>query len=257
MRPYVGITGFMKMREVESAVESATEANLFVHRDLMVGVLVSKKTLSGYEGSDPSDPKQFPLLHRVQEIFIHQQGVLNLVHYNSREGNLYDQLSRLRSHVPNMQGVQINIAWPNPLTLKRFASGSTDLTIVLQIGRQAMTDIKGKTDVLVKRLSAYAESVDVVLFDPSGGLGIAYDFSEAVTVLSALVASELPMRWGIAGGLGAHTVADLRPLLEIYPDLSWDAQGQLRDSDGNLDLDYCHDYLSNSARLTRGVALDQ
>ena len=63
----------------------------------------------------------------------------------------------------------------------------------------------------------------------------------------------------IAGGLNSHNVLnDLPQLISEYPNISWDADGQLHpvndDSRRPLDLNITRDYIDASTTLLRNVA---
>ncbi|MBI2450547.1 MAG: hypothetical protein HYV47_03355 [Candidatus Nealsonbacteria bacterium] len=111
-KPYVGITGFMRRQEVSAVLE---QANLRV-RMLMVGVLVSSKTLSGRQNKWPN---RYPKIKEMADIFPEDPNALNLIHYNTDEPEtLANQLLELTDRGGhNLRGFQLNIAWPFPIEL--------------------------------------------------------------------------------------------------------------------------------------------
>ena len=103
---------------------------------------------------------------------------------------------------------------------------------------------------IVARLAEYEGLIDYALLEPSGGVGKAFVPTYIAPILEACVASNLDIGWGVAGGLGAGRLSVLEPLLEICPELSWDAQARLRSADGQvLDLAACEQYLREGIAL--------
>ncbi len=235
-KPYYGITGVTTIEQSQALLRTVDRLGLPRTHQLMIGVLASYKSLA--RGS-LADPKQYVPVNELNDVLVHDRRLLNTVHYNSRADGLVLQLGDLLGRVRYARGVQLNIAWPAPEVLDQWRS-EFYIRVILQVGSRAYGEV-GRTPVdLAKRLERYAGLVDYVLFDSSGGTGTPFDDGEASRVLCALVATELPMRWGIAGGLNPDNLAaKLQPLREIYPDLSFDAQGGLRDP------------------LTKGLSLDR
>lgn len=102
--------------------------------------------------------------------------------------------------------------------LEEVRDNHSDLKIMLQCYGQAMDDLGPKG--VSRRLRAFAAYTDYVLFDA-------------------------------AGGLNAERVReDLPGLLAKYPDLSWDAEGQLHPVNNvrkrPLQLNFTKDYLQAS-----------
>lgn len=94
---------------------------------------------------------------------------------------------------------------------------------------------------------------DYVLFDASGGRGIRMD-SEAL--LPYIDATYDKRGVAVGGGLSAGVVRDELPaILSHFPDVSWDAEGQLHpvnaDSKRPLDMEACRAYFEASAEVLR------
>src|SRR3989344_4717799 len=134
MRPYIGVTGFMDRNEVETVLSGMpVEPN----RQLMVGVLVSWKTINGTQNKWPH---RYPTPPRVREIFSDDPRALNLIHYNTKDpGTLCDQLRFISEQFAGKacHGFQLNVCWPNPRQLERYYATTLTKYIVLQIGSQA------------------------------------------------------------------------------------------------------------------------
>lgn len=109
-----------------------------------------------------------------------------------------------------------------------------------------------------RKIAALEAQVEYVLFDASHGTGTELDASKLHGYLEAAHAASDRMGFGVAGGLSAGTVAEaVGPLLEDFPELSWDAEGRLHHRepvyDGALDMAKVRSYLYASA----AVLMDQ
>jgi hypothetical protein len=253
-QPYVGITGFMNAEQVRGMLQVAKACGLSDQRQLMVGVLVSDKSMRGDE-LKPEWANKYPDPALADEIFIASPYLLNLVHYNGKGDGLADRLERVVELMPHLDGFQLNIAWPRPRELYKFRQAHPDLKIVLQVGGRALREV-GWYEIsyhitsLVERLRPYNELVDYFLIDESGGLGIEFDAEQSAGLISQLADNfELKIAPGIGGGLQAtNLVAKLGPILAKIPELSWDAEGALR-TDDQLDMAKCQAYLEASAAV--------
>ena len=136
--PYIGVTGFMSRAEVEEALEVVPQDAI---RRLMVGVLMSDKTLAGQENKWPG---RYPKREAVADIFVDDPRVLNLVHYNTHEPkSLCWQLKEVTELAgPNLDGFQLNMAWPPITQLRNYVEEYPEKLIVLQIGHTAMAQVE-------------------------------------------------------------------------------------------------------------------
>lgn len=127
-----------------------------------------------------------------------------------------------------------------------------DLTLTLQCQGEIMDT--NTPEQIVERLKHYPE-VDYILFDASAGRGIRMDTDRLLPYIEAVAnTSELSSLGVAVGGLNAVIVEhDLPHILKYFPDISWDAEGQLHPTrdDGThpLDMDRCVEYLQSSARV--------
>lgn len=108
----------------------------------------------------------------------------------------------------------------------------------------------GNAEIL-RRLGQYAGLAQYVLFDVSGGVGVELDIDD-LGRLRTMIRAGLPLLWAVAGGLHGSNLDQLRPLLEVYPSLSWDAQAKLRLGQ-DLHSSHCRQYLQASADLLYSV----
>lgn len=253
---YVGVAAPSTSAEVATLVRSAIRVGFPDGTRFMSGPLVSRKSLMGRPVDTPS---RYPEIGDIPGLMYDSSirtgtgivpEVWNVIHFNSRDPRLYKQLVAISALSPLVGGIQLNIAWPCPEQLALFRDMFPKVQLILQIGNVAFDAIDRNPFNLVECLKPYEDTCEYVLFDPSGGLGRSFDVDEASEVLSVLVGSRLDMAWGVTGGLCAEDVHRLAPLLDIYPQLSWDAEGRLRIPETDtLDLSACRRFLGASASL--------
>lgn len=225
--PYVGVTGFMSRAQVQEALKLVPPS---AKHKLMVGVLMSDKTLAGGENSYP---KEYPRRESVADIFIADPRVLNLVHFNTHNVELLSQhLAQITRNFAgqNLHGFQLNITWPSLKTLDFYRFSHPEKLIVLQIGKEAMKSIESDLEFR-QRLIEYDQHVDAVLIDMSGGAGKSLNPLASQGWLET-VRGLRKFDLGIAGGLGPWTLSLLDPLIPHFSNLSIDAQGNLQAQDG-------------------------
>jgi len=217
----------------------------------MVGVLASWKSLQAIPlKSTWQNRMANPNI--IKDLFVSNKRVLNLVHFNTeanqKDHYREDMLKIKRLAGPNFNGFQLNMAWPDIVELQRYRSfmGYQD-RIVLQLGRRALELADNSPRKTASLLSPYSTSINDILFDPSGGKGQPFNVNTAYNFLSAIADRGWDIGMGVAGGLGPNSLDLLEPLIEKFPDLNIDAEGKLRDSEGNLDLQAVKNYLDQAA----------
>lgn len=126
------------------------------------------------------------------------------------------------------------------------------LTIILQAHGEAMTELGPKG--IARTLGRHACALDYILFDASHGKGERMNTEALLPFLDQgyFSGNLLHVGMGVAGGLNAAVVGEELPsILEYYPDVSWDAEGQLHPTlpDGSrpIDLLRAKEYLEASA----------
>lgn len=264
---YIGITGFMTLAEVVQCDAAFCEAKKNTHwmlkkgdgLRLMVGVLVSSKTLAGGTNRYPN---RYPPVGRVAEIFsLDREHLLRTIHYNTDDAQTVDeQVDQLMSIAPDaIDAIQLNIRWASPIKLQRVKRQYPDVRIILQIGAGALSDITEPEDIYIgSALKAYAGVADDFLIDPSGGKGEALDIWHAFACLSD---HDIPtwMRPGVAGGRNADNVRELKGLMRRYGSgVNIDAEGLLRtprigDEGDHLDVSESIRYLRAGVSLVNEV----
>ena len=226
--PYVGITGFTTPEEVAAALELLPPGR----RRLMVGILVSDRTLEGLP--EEMGPRRHPAVVNLGTLFLADPRAFNAIHFHTRTPErLVDQTEQVIAAAgPRLHALQINLERTPPEALRAIRANHPALQLILPLHETAR-----------RFAETYAGLVDIVLFDWSAGRGVLFDPAEAQAALEEIEAKMHGVALAVAGGLGPDTVDPVRPLLERFPDLSFDAESRLRDADDRLDLAKVGEYL--------------
>lgn len=247
MYPYYGITGITTAEQAYDVIGSDMfDTSILPNPDyyLMLGILVSRKTLNGEPASNPN---RYPKLSEVPYLLLEAPRLLNMIHYNSSSDNFTTELQRLGDKGwHNLHGFQLNMVWPNPKEIERFRNLYYPHLIVLQIGPGAYERIDKNPKILADKVQKeYADLVDYVLLDPSGGTGKGIKVDVMDGYLTELYARGLQdsLRFGIAGGLCAEAVPEVAPLLRKYYPLCVDAETNVRDERDQLDSQKSHNLI--------------
>ncbi len=234
-KPYIGVTGIFDLEDLVVTIREAfynRQTPFPTNYQLMVGVLVSYNTMSGRRSE--KFPNRYPAIESIPRLLdLNPGGFLTyLIHYNSKQPNLSDQLAMLVDICgQNLEGFQLNICWPDPKELQKFRTEGRGHTVVLQVGEKAFEAIDNNPVKLADKIrTEYYELVDYVLLDPSGGTGKEMSIAGTDGYLSELYGHGLnkKLRFGIAGGLHSGNLESIRPLVEKYDSLSIDAESKLR-----------------------------
>lgn len=221
--PYIGVTGFMSRSEVDQALGSFPEEAQ--HR-LMVGVLMSSKTLAGKTNKWPN---RYPKREAIADIFTDDPRALNLIHYNTdNPNNLFEEVQQIVEFVgPRCDGFQFNLTWPSPAEIEKIRMTFPEKYLLLQIGSAAMDEAEDSTGLFCEYLDWYVPHIDAILIDPSGGIGKPFDAEKCLKYLKA-IPPEWNLELGIAGGLSDKTAHLLDPIPGHFPKINIDAEGRLR-----------------------------
>jgi hypothetical protein len=240
---YIGITDFETAQQVLDMKQALAQTGST--RLLHVGVMISYKTLKGL----PTKwAPIFPAKDKLKEIFS-VEGVLNILHYADYEDRP-DLANSLKDAVAfcgdKLQGIQLDMIWPAPKELATFCKAYPSIRIILQIGRNAMEQVGDSPEAAVARLASYQGTIAGVLLDRSMGQGKGMDAQALLPYARAIKKAFPELTLAAAGGLGPKSMHLVEPMLQEFPDLSIDAQGQLRPS-GNamnpVDWQTAADYL--------------
>ncbi len=272
-QPYVGVSGVISP-EIETSLESmAIKSGLSDrNRILALGVKAVHKTqfldIENKYGRDwyPVGEEDFKhaLRHdnRSPETIGVAQAYFDVDHVHDSEYR-----ARLLSRIiqrgePWLQAIQFDMLpwhsngemWDLLEVVKQHG-----VAVFLQAHGEVMSTLGPKNTVHI--LGQHSELLDYVLFDSSHGTGTRLD-SSALEPFVAEAHEQLDLSQtgiAIAGGLNSEIVReDLPQLLSTYPNLSWDAEGQLHPANANgkrpLDLDVTEAYLQASSTILRRIS---
>lgn len=247
-RPYIGITDFTSLQQVKRMLGVLRQNRLeeSAHR-LHVGVMMSRKTLHCLptKWADVFPPKEdITQIFSLPEKIVFDKPndchdwmfTLHYADYGSPP-DLFDDLSRAMNYAgPFFDAIQLDMPWPDPGVIANAAHASRkNPEIILQIGGNAFEEVDNDVDRVVEKLYPYHTFISHVLLDKSMGRGLGMD-AEALAPFASAIAKEYPkIQLVFAGGLGPNSLNLLDPLLSEFPNMSIDAQGQLRPSGSALD----------------------
>lgn len=158
-----------------------------------------------------------------------------------------------------LNGLQFDmLPWDSNDSMQRFLedikSARPDIMVLLQCHGNAMKLLgpKGAT----KKLGAYANVLDYVLFDSSEGRGIRMSPESLEPFIYEAYSSSCLGRIGlaIAGGLDEPAVREfMPPIVGNYPDISWDAEGRLHPVNTAdkrpLNIKLVNEYFASSSKV--------
>ncbi|MDP3731161.1 MAG: hypothetical protein Q8R34_01555 [bacterium] len=244
-KSYVGITGFMSSKEVQTVLESVPESS---GRLVMIGVLAGLKTLKSLPNKWPN---RYPLVPNIPTIFSRHIKAFNLIHYSTDDKSTLPGQLFLLSYLckEKLHGFQLNMAWPSVTLLGRFKNDFPSKKLVLQVGRRALEEVNNSPEQLAARVAEYAGIAEYMLLDPSGGKGEPFNPNLAREYLIAIKEKGLSLGLGVAGGLSPTTLNLVEPLVKEFPDLNIDAEGRLRTPEDHLDVEVAGRYLLGALKM--------
>ncbi len=261
MHPYIGITDFenreqvVRMRNLLMELSASTPGT---SRDLMVGVMMSYKTLKGQKSkwTNVWPPKQ-----EVGYIFTSDSHLLNTLHYADYNNfttseDLLTALTFANSH-NGLDAVQLDMQWPDPRVIlgatHRFRiTHNKQLPVILQVGRGAINTWGGDRKKVISKIGSYHDTINGVLLDMSGGKGIPLDTNLLIEYLSEIKNKYPNLLLAVAGGLGPDTMDLIKPIISEFPNISFDAQSKLRRTGkawDPIDWDLAEKYIRESFAL--------
>ncbi len=259
-RPYVGITGFMDPGEVRFLLEN-TPPVLLNGRDLMVGVLVNwlatRGVAVGWPGRHPK-VENIPTIFASGGHYLNAQKRTNLIHLTSYVPELLgdDMIDLMTRCGPDCHGFQLNLDWPPVQEIAQFRERFPKARVVLQIGEAVQRAAGWDANEAYLRIRDYVGKngpvTDLHLTLSSGedkwrrtGWALPY-----LRVLRDRL--EHPVGLGFGGGLSVARIPELTDLLSEFPDLSLNAERQIRtplDDPANNKLDQVSAFLYYTSAL--------
>lgn len=253
MEPYIGITDFMHGDQVVSMFAVfVRHLRQESERKLHIGVMMSRKTLLGL----PSNwTGAFPPKEDVAGIFCSDE-TYNCLHYIDYDGKpqFWKDLTRAIGYGGiGIHAVQLDMVWPEPdQILNAVHASRKQLEVILQLNSSSLDLVRNDPRRLVDELSEYDGVIHRVLLDMSMGRGLPMDAPRLIPFLQAIRNTFPNMGLGVAGGLGPETMHLVKPITELCPDISIDAQGRLRPSGSALDpvdWDMAGEYLKQALAI--------
>lgn len=235
---YIGITDFatpeQSLRMARHFEDTRVVLGDAADRRLMVGVMMSYKTLHGIETKWAA---AWPAKEEVADIFVDHPLVFNTLHYADFDGTttLDDLLRAVAFGGPNLHALQFDMIWPNPDLVWGLYAARPELSLILQVSGRALEKVGNDPHELAMRLNDYGNALGGVLLDKSMGRGLGMDARGLQLFLAGLLEYHHHLRLAVAGGLGPGTLHLVESLVEWLPWLSIDAQGKLRPSGSALD----------------------
>lgn len=267
-QPYVGVSGVVSP-EIESALEAmAIESGLpDRNRALALGVKAVHKT-QFLDVENKYGPDWYPVGERSFKYALRHdnpnpdtigvaQAYFDVKHVHDSEYRARFLGRIVQRGEPWLEAIQFDmLPWHSDGEMWGFLEDvkQQGVAVFLQAHSEAMRTLGPKGAVRI--LGQHAELLDYVLFDSSHGTGTRLDTSALEPFIAEahewLDLSQTGI--AIAGGLNSEIVReDLPNLLSAYPNLSWDAEGQLHpentDSKRPLDLDVTSAYLQASSTV--------
>lgn len=268
-QPYIGVSGVTNTRQQQELLDQFNKVGLDEHRLLALGVKATHKTQfldqENKYGNDwyPIGEEAFTEALEPQSHSLHVAQAFLDPEYVSDSTYRNEFVERIRRRGAKwLDAIQFDmLPWHTDESLLPFVEKvkyETGLKILLQAHNESMQMLG--PDKIVRRLGRYAHALDYVLFDASHGTGVRLETDCLRPFLEASYASDVLQTLGVsvAGGLNSTVVReDLVELVQDYPDLSWDAEGQLHPTcaDGTrpLDIDMANEYIVASAEILRSV----
>jgi hypothetical protein len=222
-------------------------------RKLHVGVMMSYKTLNGISTKWEN---AFPKKEDVGSIFLKHQSIFNVLHYADYDSiDVLENLFKATDYAGiNVDGLQLDMIWPEIDTVKEYRKKYPFIKIILQGNTKAFELVGNDIDVFVQRVKEYKYYVDYILLDKSMGRGLGMDAQGLIPIVKSIQENIPHIGIAAAGGLGPNTLNLVESLAKEFPKLSIDAQGKLRPS-GNaldpIDWDMAGDYLAKALKILK------
>lgn len=249
---YVGASGVCRVEDVELLDLIASRVPAWAR--VAAGVLVSGH---GTMRREAELGARYPEASKVAEIVARSRRAAPFIHYNSRlDEPLSCQLLSVVQAFPELKGIQVNVASPDPGELAEFKARRPDVELVVQVRQRDAAEA-------ARFIDRYVGVADHALLDCSLGTGRAAEFGlySWMITLHGCRWLEAGVRVGVAGGLGPWSGPQVRMLerqvtsYDASREMSWDAETGLRYPDQTaLSKERCAGYVSAVLRLPDFVA---
>lgn len=208
-KPYVGITGFKTVFEVNTLADAYRNFGFFGDYTAMFGFATSDKKLRNKSKEGKSGPRfiDIPRLARATP-----KEAIAMVHYFTRNrSNLVEEVKEVFTYEnlyeDNLsRAIQINQDWPDTEHVRQIKHTFPEMKVVIQIPQRAMDGLS--QNQIVNRTEEYSELADYLLIDPSGGQGKEFDVQECTDLMITLNEVLPNTRVGVAGGFSEENVSE-------------------------------------------------
>lgn len=238
--PFIGISGVNHSVLTNETFLNMDLSWLEAHGlHIAAGLLTTSTTLTNRLNTH--HPQRFVTAGEMNEIVqtVHHPRVKYVVHHrSSSEAQLALDLLTIgelsRGAIAAIQVDEISdYPFPNPEILENFRRRYQDISLILQVGPQALNEVGNTGNLLVEKLAGYTQVIDALLLDKSDSRGIPLDSNMLRPVVQVL-GKELPSyNIIVAGGLNNLNINMVSGLLSIYPKLSIDAESVFFEKKGD------------------------
>lgn len=233
---YIGITGFTTIDQINEIIDYWDKIKNNDGTKLMIGVLVSPKTLN-----NTLTNQRYPFKNTLNQIFnriLENDDLFRVIHYNTRNPFFAEEVEHLFKSF-NCDGVQLNISNPDPYEIKKLKKSIPDNKRIIF---QANNSILNALHIYpFKKIEPF---IDYCLIDPSGGRGIVNSF-EYIDQKIQSIKNKLPkIHIGLAGGFNPDNI---QTYVQKYPKYSFDVESGVR-TNNIFDLDKAKIYLKHTQK---------
>lgn len=258
LKPYVGVTGPVNVNETNFIRQAFSDAGYSMKGKHipMIGFLVSYKSLNGI----PMKNRRYPKVEDLPQMLeASGSDIYNMIHYNSREPNLADQVHRIFDRLYSeklCRSLQLNIVWPDIQQVYLIKKRYPMMDIVFQASHQVIEGRSAKK--IAQEISHYGDAIEYVLIDPSGGKGREFDIDKSVSLYSDIREICPQIIIGFAGGFtGENLRGRVNELIKKTGSNGFciDAEGGLRDKltdeygDDLMNKDKVKKYIRSSSKI--------
>lgn len=266
-RPYIGIADFMNNQEVEHMLDVfrkyRVEGSL---RRLQVGVRMSFETLYNHQADST---EAFPQKDTIGQIFypVGCEGVppelcqqmnedlMFTLQYTDHQ-NFPDVVKNLTDALaytgPFVDALQLDMIWPNPDKVKEVVKAfNKDIEVILQIGKDAMTDAQDDPVEVVDRLQFYQGVISHVLLDSEE---VDMNANKLLPFVRAIRYVYPNLGLVIAGELAPETSYFARPFFAEFSGISIAARSRFKSGESTFDpfaWDRASQYLTEALCVSR------
>lgn len=272
---YIGVSGVVNQEQQAELEEIFAEYELTDRRVLQLGVKATHKPQFD-RVENKYGREWYPVGREIDTALQYRESTQNVAQVCFDTDRVYDAIYRevfLWRALGNAASARYG--WLNGIQFDMMPDWCEDPSTTQQTLSKGIYTLKNRVKELTVILQCQANIVnahspkdvvhalrtidtDYVLFDASGGRGVRMNPDALLPYIEAVRnCPELnTLSVAVGGGLNADVVrTELPKLLRHFPDISWDAEGQLHpvNSDGKrpLDMSIVRDYLEASAEVLR------